>query len=180
MPVWVALLRGINVGGRHRLPMAELRAIFDELGLKDAETHIQSGNVVFSSPGKNRSGLEKRITKAIEERHGFAPQVMILSGAELNEAVKKNPFPEGEADPGALHLFFLGKPAESADLDGLESKRSERERFEIRGKVFYLYAPDGLGRSKLAASVERLLGVPVTARNWNTVTRLVEMVSRRA
>lgn len=160
--------------------MSELRAIFDELGLKDAETHIQSGNVVFSSPAKNRSGLEKRITKAIEERHEFAPQVMILSGAELNEAVKKNPFPEGETDPGALHLFFLGGPAGSADLDGLESKRSKRERFEIRGKVFYLHAPDGIGRSKLAASVERLLGVPVTARNWNTVTRLVGMASRRA
>lgn len=85
----------------------------------------------------------------------------------------------GERDPGALHLFFLGKPAGSVDRDGLESKRSEKEQFEIRGNVFYLYAPDGIGRSKLAASVERLLGVPVTARNWNTVTRLVEMVSRR-
>jgi uncharacterized protein (DUF1697 family) len=97
----------------------------------------------------------------------------------LEGAVRSNPFPEAESDPSTLHLYFLAASPENPDLEGLEEIKDDRERFFLGDDVFYLHAPDGVGRSKLAANAERLLGVPATARNWRTVRKVMEMADRR-
>ncbi len=172
---WIALLRGINVGGRNRLPMSDLVAILESFGLEDVETYIQSGNVVFRSAEKVSSSLGEEIATAVEERHGFRPRVLLLDAGRLREAAEANPFPEAEAEPKTLHLFFLASAPESPDEESLTAVAAPSERFHLAGDVFYLHAPDGVGRSKLVARVEKHLGVAATARNWRTVERLLEM-----
>lgn len=188
MTTWVALLRGINVGAANRLPMAELRKVLEELGLEDVRTYIQSGNVVFDSAvdgdgdgddGGLAEALAERIELAIEERHGFHPRVLVLSAARFREAMNANPYPEAEAEPKSLHLYFLSEQPTDFDTSALEAVASPTERFRLGDHVLYLHTPDGFGRSKLATRAEALLGVPATARNWRTVTRIREMLEER-
>lgn len=179
MTTWIALLRGINVGGKNRLPMKDLTALLENIGCSSVATYIQSGNVVFEMTGHKASQLSKLIGEAINKSHGFKPKVHLLSVKELATAVASNPFREAEADPGTLHLFFLsGKPA-SAKLSEISDAKAESERFALIGRIFYLSAPDGIGRSRLAASAERLLGVDATGRNWRTVTKLLALAKQR-
>jgi len=169
-------LRGINVGGANRLPMAELRDELEGLGMASVRTYIQSGNVVFDAPDADTAeALAGRIGVTIEARHGFRPRVLVLSAMRFREAMEANPFTEGEAEPQTLHLFFLAGPPDEIDLPAFRAAASPTERFLLGDRVFYLHAPDGIGRSKLAARAEALLGVPATARNWRTVTRVWEM-----
>lgn len=175
MTLWIALLRGVNVGGRNRLPMGDLVSVLESLGLEDVQTYIQSGNVVFRSPGEVSPALAEDVARAIEDRHGFRPRVHLLDGGRLEEAVESNPFPEAASEPRTLHLFFLSSPPDTPDIESLTEKRSPSERFHLDGDVFYLHTPDGIGRSRLAANVERHLGVSATARNWRTVEKLREM-----
>jgi uncharacterized protein (DUF1697 family) len=171
---WVALFRGINVGGNNMLPMKELAALLGSLGLEDVRTYIQSGNVVFRAAGTAAS-LAGRISAAVERRCGFRPQLLLLGAAELGRALAANPFPEGTAQPQLLHLWFLaGQPAKGAEA-ALATLATGGERCVLRGKVLYLHAPKGIGGSKLAARVERTLGVRATARNWRTCTALLSM-----
>jgi uncharacterized protein (DUF1697 family) len=178
MRTFIALLRGINVGGRNKLPMTELRSLMESVGLENISTYIQSGNVVFQAPCSVDSDFAVEVEGAIEERHGFRPEVTLLDSVAFGEAISENPFPEGESDPKSLHLVFLSVISPSPDFDALESLRQPSERFELKGKVFYLHAPDGIGRSKLAARIERSLGVSGTSRNWRTVLKLQEMIQR--
>ena len=178
MNTYIALLRGINVGGHNKLPMGELTEILEGLGLQDVETYIQSGNVVFQKDDVNPSELSERIKSAINERRGFAPQVLVLSAEELEGAVEANPFPEAVDEPKRLHFYFLADAPENPDLETLENVKVESERFALEGRVFYLHAPDGIGRSKLAARVEKALGVAATARNWRSVRKIKEMAAR--
>lgn len=177
----VALLRGINVGGGNRLPMRDLAALLEGLGLHDVRTYIQSGNVALradddeAASDDGRRALAGRIRDAIRERHGFGPHVLLLDADELREVIADNPFAEAEPAPATLHVFFLDAEPERPDLDTLDALRANGERFELRGRRFYLHTPAGLGTSKLALKVERALGVPATARNWNTVRRLDEL-----
>lgn len=175
METYIALLRGINVGGHHKLPMRELTILLEALGLKNVKTYIQSGNVVFQCESFNRVSLAEQISAAIEQHHGFRPQIMLLSLAELTTAVSHNPYPEATQEHKSLHFYFLESDPASPDLAALEAVKSEREQFELIDAVFYLHAPDGIGRSKLAEKVERALGVATTARNWRTVNQLLEM-----
>lgn len=183
MNTWVALLRGINVGGANRLPMAELRSDLEGLGLNDVQTYIQSGNVVFGSEIESdgddagfAEALALRIEAAIEERHGFRPRVLVLPAERFREAMEANPFPEAEAEPKTLHLYFMPEPPGDVDLPALEAVASPTERVRLGDRVLYLHTPDGFGRSKLAGRAEALLGVPATARNWRTIARLREMI----
>ncbi|MBU1424325.1 MAG: DUF1697 domain-containing protein [Gammaproteobacteria bacterium] len=173
----IALLRGINIGGNHPLPMKELSALLTGMGLRDVQTYIQSGNVVFRCNQKDKAALAAKISKAIEAQHGFAPQVLLLEAAELRKAMADNPFPEAEAIPQSLHLLFLKEIPQRPDLKSLEALRMGNERFRLAGKVFYLHTPDGVGNSKLAARAEKLLGVTASGRNWNTVCKLAEMAA---
>lgn len=178
MNTYIALFRGINVGGKNSLPMKELVAILEGIGAKNIKTYIQSGNAVFQSPEKDSSPLSKRLTAEIKIRRGFEPHVLILRIEELKKAMKENPFPEAETDPTTLHLGFLASKPKTPDLEKLSSLKTNSERFHLSAQVFYLHAPDGVGRSKLAASSERLLGVPMTDRNWRTVYKVMEMAEK--
>lgn len=175
MNTYIALFRGINVGGHNILPMLELVAMLEDLGLSQIKTYIQSGNVVFQSK-ENSVELSQKIGAEIEHRHGFVVQVMILDVNEFKRAIASNPFVDTEAEPNALHFFFLASLPEHPDLKALESVKKDSEQFRLIDKVFYLYAPEGVGRSKLAMKVERALGVTVTARNWRTISKTMEMV----
>lgn len=175
MNTYVALFRGINVGGKNSLPMKELVAILESLDAREVKTYIQSGNVVFQSREESFPELAKRLAARIEERRGFEPRVFLLGLEELEQAMVENPFPEAESDPSHLHLGFLASVPESPDLEKLESLRKASERFHLGNRVFYLHAPEGVGRSKLAAGAERALGVPMTDRNWRTVCKIKEM-----
>jgi uncharacterized protein (DUF1697 family) len=177
MNTYIALFRGINVGGKNSLPMQELVALLAELGARDIRTYIQSGNAVFQNAEKDCSQLARQLAAAIKKRHGFAPHVLILGRDAIDRAIAENPFPEAAADPGSLHLVFLADLPRSPDLKKLDSLRAESERFHLRERVFYLHAPEGVGRSKLAANVEKLLGVPATERNWRTVCKIRELAS---
>ncbi len=179
MKTYIALFRGINVGGNNMLPMKDLVVTLENVGCQDVATYIQSGNAVFRSEETEASLLSDRIRASIKERHGFEPRVLVLGSGEMEKAVRSNPFPEAESEPRTLHAYFLASPPERPDLDALEGMKGDRERFVLGGGVFYLHAPDGIGRSRLAANAERLLGIPTTARNWRTVRKVMEMADQR-
>ena len=173
MSARVALLRGINVGGTGKLPMAALKAHMEALGAGNVATYIQSGNAVFTG-GDAEFAADLRARIAAEE--GFAPEVMVLSGAALVAAYDGFPFPEALERPKFGNIWFCESAPDTPDLEALAAIAAPSETFALEGACFYLDAPEGIGRSKLAARVERSLGVHATARNLNTVAKLVEMV----
>jgi uncharacterized protein (DUF1697 family) len=173
MASWIALLRGVG-GGIRPLSMRELSVALEGLGLEDVRTYIQSGNVVFSS-ARSAARLAGEIERCIEKKFGFHSRTFVLSVAELERAAKGNPFPQADQKPQALHLFFLAQPAKAAQLDAMNQLKAKSEQFVLKSKVFYFYAPEGFGISKLGARAERLLGVDATARNWRTVCKLLEL-----
>lgn len=178
MTTWIGLLRGINVGGNNILPMKKLTTDLESLKLKNVRTYIQSGNVVFEATAKTAKSLSKMIGDKIETKHGFRPQLLVLSCDTLQDAIRLNPFPDAVSDPKSLHFLFLAEPATKADIAALDQAKAPSERFELTDKIFYLHAPDGVGRSKLAASAEKLLGVMTTGRNYRTVEKLCSMASQ--
>lgn len=180
MNTYIALFRGINVGGRNILPMKALIALLESLGCRNVTTYIQSGNAVFRHEENNASLLTRKIAAAVQESHGFEPYVILLTADKLKRAMASNPFPDAETDPSKLHLFFLASIPEKPDLDGLESLRAKSERFSVKGDVAYLHTPDGIGRSRLAARMERALGVAGTGRNWRSVCKILEMANLRS
>ena len=159
------------------MPMKELISILEGLGAETVRTYIQSGNVVFRSPAANLRRFPEGITAEIHKRHRFEPSVLLLERKAFEKAISMNPFTDAEPEPKTLHLGFLASAPSSPDLKSLERLRAKNERFRLRGKILYLHTPDGLGRSKLAAGSERLLGVPMTARNWRTVMKIREMAN---
>ncbi len=175
MKAYIAFFRGINVGGKNVLPMKELVAVLEDLGAQNVKTYIKTGNAVFASPEKNLSRLSNKISSEIKKRRGFEPHVLLLELEDIERAIKKNPFPEAAADPRFLHAGFLASTPEKPNLKTLESLKSDSERFYLIDKVFYVHAPKGIGKSKLAANAEKLLGVPMTDRNWRTVCKIREM-----
>lgn len=174
MTVFVALLRGINVGGKHSLPMQALRDMLGSLGCEDVKTYIQSGNAVFRA-SNDRDQLAADIKAAIDKQFGFAPIVHLLTFAEFELVLASNPFPDAVEPPKCLHVSFLLTSPENPDLDTLEALRSPTERFELGANAFYLHAPDGIARSKLAAKADKCLGVQTTSRNWRTVSKIAEL-----
>ncbi|MCF8372730.1 MAG: DUF1697 domain-containing protein [Bacteroidales bacterium] len=177
MNTYIALFRGINVGGNNILPMKSLVEILEGIGCSNIRTYIQSGNAVFQFKKENRQTIAEKISQKVLGHFQFEPKVLILELADLQVAVKNNPYER--KDGKALHFFFLESAPENPDLDGLAAIKSNSEEFKLINKVFYLYAPDGIGRSKLAAKAERSLRVAATGRNWNTVSKLLEMVGQK-
>lgn len=172
---YIALLRGINVGGKNLLPMQALAAVLESLGATQIQTYIQSGNAVFQCAEKNAAKLSQRIGAGIKKHHDIEPYVLLLNLNAFKKAIAENPFPEAENNPTSLHLGFLAAPPTSVDTAKLNSVRSDSERFQLSGGIFYLHAPEGIGNSKLAARAEKHLGVPTTFRNWRTVCKIAEI-----
>ena len=171
----IALFRGINVGGKNAVSMKNLTGILERLGCRDVRTHIQSGNVVFEEPaGQEVSSASS--AAALEADTGIHTSVLVLTAAELREAADSNPFAAEEAR--TVHLFFLDTVPGNPDLDALQGLSKDSERWRLSGAVFYLHAPEGIARSRLAAAVERKLGVGATARNWRTAGKVLELAER--
>jgi len=177
MPVIVSMLRGVNVGAHNRIKMDALREVYLSLKLEDPRTYVQSGNVLFRTKEKSGALLARKIQGAIERKFGFCPEVILRTPDELRKALAANPFRNRrDVEPGKLLVTFLSAepgPEVGATLDGL---KSYPEEIHLKGRELYIYFPNGAGRSKLAwSSVERLLKVTGTARNLNSVTKMLEM-----
>ncbi len=168
------MLRGVNVGGHNMLPMKELRELLSELGYRNVRTYIQSGNYVFRSEETNADLLAENVVSGIERSFGFKPEALALTLEQLDAAIEQCPYP-GRIDASGVHLFFLPQLAADTDLVALEVLRKETEAFSLTERVFYLSAPDGIGRSRLAAEVERHMPASLTARNLRSVSRITEL-----
>jgi uncharacterized protein (DUF1697 family) len=160
--------------------MKELVAILESLGCQKVRTYIQSGNAVFQYKPADAKQLASKVTAVIKKKRGFAPHVHVLGAQQLAKVVQANPFPEAESEPKSLHVWFLAEKPTKAGLTALEALKSKSEQLELQGTAFYLHAPDGIGRSKLAAAVERHLGVAATARNWRTVCAILKLTGESA
>lgn len=172
---WVALFKGINVGGNNKLPMAELRALAAELGLGDAKTYIQSGNLVFDSEDK-ADAIEQNLASAVEQRFGFRPSIILRNADALEAAFAANPFAARVSEGKQLHMFFLDEPADRYDETALRALATETEDFALIGDVFYLFAPDGIGRSKLAEKMGPYFPRRMTARNLNSARAILDLM----
>ncbi len=183
MPTHVALLRGINVGGGGKLPMADLRALVSALGHSDVRTYIQSGNVLFTSADADTSALAAGLRAAIAEKFGLRTSVVVVSRAELADVISANPY-SGEPEPRYVHGVFLaaepGKENRDWVLGQVAAAREQGSRDEAAfgGRVLYVHTPDGFGTSELAKTLLTKRASPVsdgTARNWNTITKLLAL-----
>jgi uncharacterized protein (DUF1697 family) len=172
----VALLRAVNVGGR-KLPMAELRTLCAELGWTGVATYIQSGNLVFTAPGKAEA-IETMLEKAIAKRFGMDVPVMVRSKAEWARYPVENPFPDVAADaPARLMLVVTKRPPAAGAAETIEARAKGGERVRQVGDALWFHFPNGAGASKLTPSlVDRAIGSPGTARNYNTVMKLKGML----
>jgi uncharacterized protein (DUF1697 family) len=172
----VALLRGINVGGKNKLPMRDLAAIFAAAGCTGVETYIQSGNVVFSAPPHVGAGLPAEISGKIKKRFGLAVPVVVRTCEELSAVLAQNPFLKKGAAEDALHVMFLAELPAPAAVAALDPQRSPGDAFVVRGREIYLHLPNGVAASKLTnAYFDTKLGTVATARNWRTVATLCRM-----
>ncbi|MCI0713399.1 MAG: DUF1697 domain-containing protein [Chloroflexi bacterium] len=174
MPVFISLLRGINVGGNKKINMAELRTLYESLGLREAQTLLQTGNVIFETDITDREQLIAHIEKGIEDAYGFHSDIIIRTVDELIAAVEAHLFSEEQlADPKKIVVMFLSDEPEADAIHKLKTGYSGPEEMFFSGKEAYLYYPDGMGRSQLSyALIERRLKTSGTVRNWNTTNKL--------
>lgn len=175
VPVHVALLRGINLAGRRRVPMAQLRELLTERGYDDIRTHLQSGNVVLRAP-VGAARLEQDLAEAIETEFGFAVPVVVRSAAQLAAVIATEPFGAVVTEPRLYQVSFLAGPAPEGTEERLRGIATPAERVEVRGQEIYSWHPDGVGRSKLAGALgDRAIGVITTTRNFRTVRALAQL-----
>lgn len=178
MTTYVALLRGINVGGHRRVGMGPLRGLFESIGHGDVVTYIQSGNVVFDSPVSDPRGLADEIELRILEEFGFGVDVVVRAADQMAAIVSGNPFLAGAPDRKGLHVAFARDPIEP--VDSSIDRRHAPDEFSVASSVVYLHTPVGFGTSRLTdAFLKRIAGSLVTTRNWNTVTKLADLSDRR-
>jgi uncharacterized protein (DUF1697 family) len=177
---YVALLRGINLGGHNKVSMSDLRVLFASLGAEDVATYVQSGNIIFNSidgPGELIRAIEKRISRDL----GLSVRVLLRTPGQLAKVLAANPFSDGGPELTKLHVTFLADKPDRARLSSLDPERAEPDEFRVVREEIFLYCPNGYGRSKLTnAYFERQLGVAATTRNWKTVTKLAELASAAA
>ncbi|MGQ4517224.1 DUF1697 domain-containing protein [Streptomyces sp. DW26H14] len=175
---YAALLRGINVGGRGKVPMAELRETLAGLGYERVRTHLQSGNAVFEAAERDAEALRGQIEAALLGRFGFEVGCVVRDAAYLRAVVDDCPFDAAALEGRQLHVTYLSAPLGPERLAGIDPAAYRPEEFRLGDRALYLYAPDGLGRSRLAAALARpglFAGTVATSRNWNTVVKLVEL-----
>ena len=186
----VALLRGINVGGRNKVPMTELREVVTSLGHTGVTTYIQSGNVLFTTPQADTAKLASDLEAAITGAFGLWSSVVVLSRDELARILDRNPYPE-VPNPKLVHVVFLGGELPADLLDRIKAAESaaaakgSRDIVTATGPALYLHTPDGYGRSELSEALFRIIGPPgkagvaATARNWATSTKLLSLCEEK-
>jgi len=175
---YVALLRGINIGSKKRIAMADLRTLIGSLGHTGVLTYVNSGNAVFTgAPGANEE-IAGEIAAALQSRHGLDVPVVVRSGDELREIVAANPFPEVAATPKLLHVSFLGQVPDPSLVEALAGFERGDDRYVVSGQEVYVHYPHGLARATFMPNgFDRALKVTSTSRNWNTVLKLAGMAS---
>jgi uncharacterized protein (DUF1697 family) len=174
--IHVALLRGVNVGGKHRLPMKDLVAMFEAAGCRDVQTCIQSGNVVFRTTRARATRVPGRVAKAVADRLGFEAPVLVRTAAEFRAVALGNPFLRAGADPGTLHVLFLADRPPPGKVATLDPSGSPPDEFVVLGREIYLRCPGGVARTRLTTGwADSILGTISTMRHWRTVLKLVEM-----
>jgi uncharacterized protein (DUF1697 family) len=180
MPVtYLALLRGINVGGQHKLPMKELRDMFTEAGCRDVQTYIQSGNVIFQADPDVIALLPGVIAAQIAERHSYRMPVVLRTPEQIGDVIRQNPFLAEGAAEETLHVLFLADRPSAGRIASLDPDRSPPDAFIVRGQEVYLRLPHGAARTKLTnAYFDAKLATTSTGRNWRTVTKLFAMMER--
>ena len=170
MQTYVLLFRGINVGGKNILPMRALTALLEGSGQQNVRTYIQSGNVVLDSQTKP----DENLCLTIEKQFGFKPSLIVVDKKKFLSVVAKNPFASAEGK--SMHFYF-SQQTPKPNGEKITSLITHGEQYQIVDNVLYLYAPEGIGRSKLVANIDSCMGVPVTGRNLNTISKLVSMLS---
>jgi uncharacterized protein (DUF1697 family) len=177
MTVAISMLRGVNVGGRHKIGMEALRKLYASLCLRNAQTYIQSGNVVFTTDERDLDLVGGRIGTAIERAFGFRPEIVLRTVNQLRELVAGNPFAARTGlDPRKLVVMFPAGDPGAENLRQLLAIEADPEELRVKGRHLYIWFPNGVGRAKLSlALVEKTLKIPATGRNWNTVVRLLAM-----
>jgi uncharacterized protein (DUF1697 family) len=174
---YAVLLRGVNVGGNNKVPMARLRELATDLGYTDVATYVQSGNLVVTAKGKKAADVEKAVAAAIRKDLDVDVAVMVRSRKELAAALDANPLADLADDPARMLINFLESQPAAGKLKVLDRAEFEPERFEFGDRCIYQWFPDGVGRSKMAAAHwERRIGVRGTGRNVRTVTKLLDML----
>ncbi|HWX43882.1 MAG TPA: DUF1697 domain-containing protein [Solirubrobacteraceae bacterium] len=176
----MALLRGVNVGGNNKVPMASLRELMHELGYEDVRTHLQSGNAVFSAPGTPPEQAAHEIEQQLARRLGLNVRVLVRTREELERVVAANPLAEAVSEPARLLVNFLSAAPDPQRLRELDPADFEPDVFGVGEREIYVWCPEGVRATKLSyAFWEKRLGVTVTARNWNTVTRLLDLTAEQ-
>ena len=178
MPVYISLLRGINVLGRKRVEMIRLREMFEGMGFDEVRTYINSGNVVFKTRKSAPATLSKKIEERMVETFGFSALVMTRTAEELGRAIRGSPFvKEGGSKPAHVFIGFMAESPTGDAVEKLRARATQAERVRCGEREIYVYYLDGMGRAKALTHgvVERVLAVSVTMRNWNTVSKLYEM-----
>jgi uncharacterized protein (DUF1697 family) len=173
----IALLRGINVGGRNKVPMAQLKALAEGLGWKEVKSFIQSGNLVFEAAGSGEA-LERALEQGVEKRFDIQVPVMVRSASQWAAILEANPFPdEAAADPARLLVGIPKRPPAKGAAEAIECRAAAGERVREAGGVLWIHYPQGAGQSKITpAMIDKAAGSPVTARNWRTVIALQDLV----
>ncbi|MFK7737708.1 MAG: DUF1697 domain-containing protein [Pirellulaceae bacterium] len=175
MHTWIAFLRGINVGGKNILPMKLLRNTLAELGLQNVRTYIQSGNIVFEATSRSASALQKKISTAISKEYDLSPNLLLQTVQDLETALAENPFAVDAKEPKFMHFFFLAEQPKANLFKELQELATPSEKLALGNKVLYLFAPDGIARSKVASQAEKILSTTTTARNLRTVQKVIDL-----
>lgn len=178
MTTYAALLRGINVGGSKKVPMAELRTLMEGQGHDSVRTYLQSGQAVFTADHGDEDSLAAELTAAVEKHFGFLVDVIVRDHAYLAAIADNCPYPAAELEGKQLHVTYFSEPVDADRFAAIDQPAFLPEEFKLGDRALYLYAPNGLGRSKLAEQLAKPRvnkGLIATTRNWNTVVKLVEM-----
>jgi len=180
MAVVISMLRGVNVGGHHMIKMERLRALYESLKFRDSQTYVQSGNVVFTTEERDLVALAKRIEDAIERTFGFRPAVILRTTSEMRAVVARNPFAaRPDIHPSRLLVTFLASDPGQEARNKVLTTKTDPEELRIDGRELFIHYPSGMGRSKLSwVALEKILKTSGTGRNWNSVTKLLEIAER--
>lgn len=174
------MLRGVNVGGHNKIKMDALRALYESMKLREAQTYVQSGNVIFRTDERDIARLTKRIEDGIERKLRFRPDVILRTATEMREVIARNPFAKRRGiEPSKLLVSFLASDPGAEAREKVRQMKCDPEELRIEGREMHIYFPNGVGHSKLSlVRLEKTLKTPGTARNWNSVTKMLEMAEK--
>jgi uncharacterized protein (DUF1697 family) len=175
---YIVLLRGINVGGRNKIKMADLRKLLEEHDFQKVKTYIQSGNIILEHPTFDENAISQTIKTAIANHYGYDIAVMTFSATDFKTVIDNNPFPEvPENEYKALNATLLSDIPNLDNFHYVEAKKHESEQIKIIGKAFYMYCPNGYGKTKLDnKTIEKRLEVAATTRNWRSMLKIWGLV----